>query len=184
MLTAVAGVPAVFPNGHLPGPRWRWLAWSAIAAIIFLFLASVLAAHTQESRLAGWHNPLGLPVRYGNVANAFAAAGILLAVAAAAGAIAGLVTRWRRGGPLVRQQQAGKTHEGSRGREPVPVDDLGGQGQAVQLGDAPVTPQPRHRSGERFPACPRRQLRLDGVQFRAAGVQPRPVMRRAAASAR
>ena len=34
----------------------------------------------------------------------FSAAGILLAVGAAAGAIAGLVTRWRRGGPLVRQQ--------------------------------------------------------------------------------
>jgi hypothetical protein len=32
MLTAVAGVPVVFPDGHLPGPRWRWLAWSAAGA--------------------------------------------------------------------------------------------------------------------------------------------------------
>ena len=104
MLIAVVGVPVVFPDGHLPGPRWRWLAWSAIAAMIFLFLGSVLAPHTQESRLAGWHSPLGLPVRYGNVADTFAAAGILITVGAAAGAIAGLVTRWRRRGPLVRQQ--------------------------------------------------------------------------------
>jgi signal transduction histidine kinase len=104
LLTAVVGVPVVFPDGRLPGPRWRWLAWSAIAATIFVFLGNVLAPHTQESRLAGWHSPLGLPVRDGNVADAFAAAGVLLAVGAAAGAIAGLVTRWRRGGPLVRQQ--------------------------------------------------------------------------------
>ena len=104
MLIAVVGVPVVFPDGHLPGPRWRWLAWCAIAAMIFLFLGSVLAPHTQESRLAGWHSPLGLPVRDGNVADTFAAAGILITAGAAAGAIAGLVTRWRRGGPLVRQQ--------------------------------------------------------------------------------
>jgi signal transduction histidine kinase len=104
LLIAVVGVPVVFPDGRLPGPRWRWLAWSAIAATIFLFLGNVLAPHTQESRLAGWHSPLGLPVRDGNVADAFAAAGVLLAVGTAAGAIAGLVTRWRRGGPLVRQQ--------------------------------------------------------------------------------
>jgi hypothetical protein len=104
MLIAVVGVPVVFPDGHLPGPRWGWLAWSAIAAVILLFLGNVLAPHTQESRLAGWHSPLGLPVRYGNVADAFSAAAVLLAVAAAAGAITGLVARWRRGGPLVRQQ--------------------------------------------------------------------------------
>jgi signal transduction histidine kinase len=104
LVIAVVGVPVVFPDGHLPGPRWRWLAWAAIAGIIFLFLGNVLAPHTQESRLASWHSPVGLPVRYGNVADALAAAGVLLTVGAAAGAIAGLVTRWRRGGPLVRQQ--------------------------------------------------------------------------------
>jgi hypothetical protein len=71
---------------HLPVPR------------------NVLAPHTQESRLAGWHSPLGLPVRYGKVADALAGAAILLTVGAAAGAIAGLVARWRRGGPLARQQ--------------------------------------------------------------------------------
>ena len=60
--------------------------------------------HKREPAGASWRSPLGLPVRYGNVAGALSAAGVLLAVAAAAGAIAGLVTRWRRGGPLVRQQ--------------------------------------------------------------------------------
>jgi len=99
LLIAVVGVPVVFPDGRLPGPRWRWLAWSVSAAMTCLFLGNVLAPHTQESRLAGWHSPLGLPDRYGSVANALSAAGVLLAVAAAAGAVAGLVIRWRRGGP-------------------------------------------------------------------------------------
>ena len=104
MLIAVVGVPVVFPDGRLPGPRWRWLAWSAAAAVICLFLGNVLSPHTQQARLAHWQSPLGLPGRYGGVANTLSAAGVLFAAAAAAGAIAGLVTRWRRGGPRVRQQ--------------------------------------------------------------------------------
>jgi signal transduction histidine kinase len=104
MLIAVVGVPVVFPDGHLPGPRWRWLAWPAAAAAICLFLGNVLSAHSQQSRLAHWQSPLGLPSRYGGIANTLSAAGVLLAAAAAAGAIAGLVTRWRRGGLRVRQQ--------------------------------------------------------------------------------
>jgi signal transduction histidine kinase len=104
LVIAVVGVPAVFPDGRLPGPRWRWFAWPAAAAPACLFLGNVLSPTSNENRLARWHSPLGLPVRYGSVADALSAAGVLLAVAAAAGAIAGLVTRWRRGGRLVRQQ--------------------------------------------------------------------------------
>lgn len=104
LLIAVVGVPIVFPDGRLPGPRWRWLAWSAIAAVACLSLGNVISPHTNEDRLAGWRSPLGLPARFGNIAGMLSAAGVLLAVAAAAGAVAGLVARWRRGGPLVRQQ--------------------------------------------------------------------------------
>ena len=61
------------------------------------------AYSTRASWPAGTARSACRPV-YGNVADALSAAGVLLAVAAAAGAVAGLVTRWRRGGPLVRQQ--------------------------------------------------------------------------------
>ena len=104
MLIAVVGVPVVFPDGRLPGPRWRWLAWCTAAAVTCLFLGNVLSPHAQQDRLARWQSPLGLPGRYGHVADVLSAAGVLLAAAAAAGAVAGLITRWRRGGPLVRQQ--------------------------------------------------------------------------------
>jgi len=104
LVIAVVGVPVVFPDGRLPGPGWRWLAWPAAAAAAALFLGNVLSPTSNENRLAHWHSPLGLTGRYAPVAGGLSAAGILLAVGAAAGAIAGLVTRWRRGGPLVRQQ--------------------------------------------------------------------------------
>ena len=104
LLIAVIGVPVVFPDGRLPGPRWRWLAWCAVAALACLFLGNVLAPHTNENRLAGWQSPLGLPERDASVAGLLSAAGVLLAVATAGGAVAGLVTRWRRGEPVVRQQ--------------------------------------------------------------------------------
>ena len=104
LLIAVVGVPIVFPDGRLPGPRWRWLTWSAVVAVACLFLGNVISPHTNENRLAGWRSPLGLPARFGYIAGMLSAAGVLLAVAAAAGAVAGLVVRWRRGGPLVRQQ--------------------------------------------------------------------------------
>jgi signal transduction histidine kinase len=104
MLIVVVAVPAVFPGGRLPGPRWRWLAWCTAAAVTCLFLGNVLSPDAQQDRLAGWQSPLGLPGRYGHVADLLSVIGVLLAVAAGGGAVAGLITRWRRGGPLVRQQ--------------------------------------------------------------------------------
>ena len=91
-------------RGHLPGRRWRWLPWAAAVAVACLFLGNLLSPSTNEGQLAHWHSPLGLPARHGQFADALSAIGVFLAVAAAAGAIAGLVARWRRGGPLVRQQ--------------------------------------------------------------------------------
>jgi signal transduction histidine kinase len=104
MLIAVVAVPAVFPDGRLPGPRWRWLGWSTVTAVTCLFLGNVLSPSAQQAGLAHWRSPLGLPGRYGTIVNALTAAGVLLAVASAGGAVAGLVSRWRRGGTRVRQQ--------------------------------------------------------------------------------
>jgi hypothetical protein len=121
MLVVVVGVPVVFPDGRLPGPRWRWLAWCGVAAVVCLFLGNLLSPYAQQDRLVGWQSPLGLPARYADLADGFSAAGVLLAVAAVAGAVAGLVTRWRRGGPLVRQQLlllALPTGAAAAGRDP------------------------------------------------------------------
>ncbi len=104
MLIAVVAVPAVFPDGKLPGPRWRWLGWSTVTAVTCVFLGNVLSPSAQQGGLAHWRSPLGLPGRYGTIVDGLTAAGVLLAVASAGGAVAGLVSRWRRGGARVRQQ--------------------------------------------------------------------------------
>jgi signal transduction histidine kinase len=103
-LLVVVAVPVVFPDGHVPGPRWRWLAWCAAAAIGCLFFGNLLSPQTNEARLAHWHNPLGLPTRHAWIADGLSAVAVLLSVIALAGAVTGLVLRWRRGGRLVRQQ--------------------------------------------------------------------------------
>ena len=61
-------VPLFFPDGRLPGPRWRWLGRCAAAAVTCLILGNVLAPHTQDTRLTHWKSPLGLPVRYSGIA--------------------------------------------------------------------------------------------------------------------
>ena len=63
-----------------------------------------------------------------------------------------------------------------RGREPVPVDDLGGQGQAVQLAIFTVTPQPRAPSRLAAPGLPTApaQPRLASSSARRVS-RPRPV---------
>lgn len=103
-LVTVVAVPVAFPDGRLPGPRWRWLGWGAAAAVGCLFFGNVLSPHAQENRLAKWQSPLGLPAGWGGVADALSALAVLVSLITVAGAVAGLVVRWRRGGPLVRQQ--------------------------------------------------------------------------------
>src|SRR5947207_2857562 len=92
------------PSAPVSGRLTAALAGCTAAAVICLFLGNVVSPHTEEARLARWHNPLGLPDRYGYLPGSLSAVGVLLAVAAAAGAVAGLAGRWRRGGPRVRQQ--------------------------------------------------------------------------------
>ena len=75
-----------------------------MGAVTCLFLGSVLSPTAQETRLLHWQSPLGLPARYGGFADLVSAVGVLLALITSVGAISGLVIRWRRGGPLVRQQ--------------------------------------------------------------------------------
>ena len=64
----------------------------------------MLAPHTQDTRLTHWKSPLGLPVRYSGIADGLSLIAVMLSAVTVGGAVTGLVSRWRRGGPLVRQQ--------------------------------------------------------------------------------
>ena len=51
----------IFPEGHLPSPRWRWFAWILAASMAITFLAIVLEpGPIEESQIPGLVNPLGI----------------------------------------------------------------------------------------------------------------------------
>lgn len=102
----VAILPLVFPDGRLAGPalRQRIARTAAVGALVFSALGSGLAAQESDLRLAGHPNPLGLPDWVTSVASFLLMAGTLLTIACVVLAVMGLVARWRRGGPLLRQQ--------------------------------------------------------------------------------
>lgn len=102
-LLLIGAVPAYFPDGRLPGPRWRWLRWVLIAAVVAMVAGGVLAP--IETRLGDhWHGPLTPAGKLGDSLQTLDVLGVLLTAVAGAGAVAGLVHRWRRGGAIVRQQ--------------------------------------------------------------------------------
>jgi hypothetical protein len=88
----------VFPDGHLPSPRWRWAAWLAGAGVTVMTLGIAVSTLHDPVRFAlSEEEPGGLP-------------GLVLAVsviAAAVSFLAGLVSlalRWRRAWGNEREQ--------------------------------------------------------------------------------
>jgi hypothetical protein len=94
----VAAIPAYFPDGRLPGPRWRWVRWTLIAALV-------------ATMVGGPSRPSDAPRRTGMAVHAYGKARRQPARhrsargdpdTSRASRIAGL-SRWRRGA-IVRQQ--------------------------------------------------------------------------------
>jgi signal transduction histidine kinase len=102
-LLAVVGVPALVPDGRLPGARWRWLGCCTTAAVVVLPVGIMLGP-SPDVRLVQWRNPLTLPADLTGASAALSLAGILLAAISVIGGVAALVARWRRGSTLVHQQ--------------------------------------------------------------------------------
>ena len=56
-------VPLLFPDGHLPSPRWRWFAWLAAASMVVVAAGSLLDPEAFDgSALAARTNPLGVAI--------------------------------------------------------------------------------------------------------------------------
>ena len=51
----------LFPDGHLPSPRWRWFAWTIGAAYVLIFLFIMVGpGPLSESDFPDLQNPLGI----------------------------------------------------------------------------------------------------------------------------
>ena len=97
----VVWLPAIFPDGRLPGPRWRWLPVTASVGTLLLAIAhSIVAWPTRRIPITQDEFPLD----HDAVTAILAGVGGILVLVSAHGAIAALVVRWRRTAPEQRGQ--------------------------------------------------------------------------------
>jgi hypothetical protein len=93
----------LFPDGHLPGPGWRWVAWLAaatiaIGSVVILFAPGLMTDSSTPTIV----NPLGITALAGvlDVARLW----LLMLPVAMVGSAASLVVRYRRSHGAERQQ--------------------------------------------------------------------------------
>jgi hypothetical protein len=99
-VTAWVVVVLLFPDGRLPGRRWRLAFWVSLAGAGLLFVGQALDAGQAVDYSSG-RNPLGLD---SPVVEAAEPVGTALLVAGLVAAVAACVLRYRRARGVERQQ--------------------------------------------------------------------------------
>jgi signal transduction histidine kinase len=89
----------LFPDGHLPSPRWRWFAWLSATVLVLSSLAILLGQGGLAD--AGFPN---VQNRFGVPSVSFLFVALLLFPFCIVGSAASLVVRFRRSRGLERQQ--------------------------------------------------------------------------------
>ncbi len=94
-------VALLFPDGRLPGRRWRPAIWVSLAGAGLLFVGQALDAGQTVDYHSGGRNPLGID---SPVVDAAEWVGAALLVAGLVAAVASSVLRYRRARGVERQQ--------------------------------------------------------------------------------
>jgi signal transduction histidine kinase len=104
LITSIAVMLLVYPDGAPPSPRWRPVLWAAIAgaALSYLGLAVVPESVTPIGGLS-FPNPLAIRSFHGVISTALVVVA-WLTLLAGVGCLSGLVIRFRRGDAELRQQ--------------------------------------------------------------------------------
>jgi hypothetical protein len=102
IVIVAAGVPAVFPDGHLPSRRWRWLGVALVGGTLLATVRPAFEPGPVNETLTV-ENPFGLSILAPYLLTIDTIA-LLTAVPIFLGAFAALATRFRRGSPTERGQ--------------------------------------------------------------------------------
>jgi N-terminal 7TM region of histidine kinase len=97
----LAFVFLLFPDGHVPTQRWRWLARALVAGMLVLALAVVLTPNPDNPAEASpWamEGALGRQLSQAIIAGVYVMFGLVMA------SMVALVLRFRRAGPVERRQ--------------------------------------------------------------------------------
>ncbi len=109
MWTTTVGAVGVFvvlffPDGRLPSPRWRPVAWAAgLAVVTATIVIDLSPGRLEEAPVRGLQNPLGVEWA-GPVLTAAAPPALLLLTACVVAGAASLVIRYRTTHGVARQQ--------------------------------------------------------------------------------
>jgi len=94
----------LFPDGHLPSPRWRWFAWLCGAGLVFLSLTVwLLPGNLADNGFPELQNPFG--VESLNALGGWAYLPVLFAPLVVIGGAIAVIVRMRRAGDPVERQQ-------------------------------------------------------------------------------
>jgi hypothetical protein len=93
----------LFPDGRLPGPRWRLVAWFD-GLTLAMITVGVSLSPGPLAVLPSVANPLAPPALAGRLAGGIVIAGVLLVPVAVAASVGSLIVRLRRARGAQRQQ--------------------------------------------------------------------------------
>jgi signal transduction histidine kinase len=108
MWVPIVGLPAtflilLFPDGHLPSPRWRWFAWVLGISMVITFLAILFGPGPfEESTLTNAENPLGIEALRSVLSVAMVS--LVMLPIGVIGSLVSLVQRFRRSTGIERLQ--------------------------------------------------------------------------------
>lgn len=99
-------VPAHFPTGALPRPGWRWLRRLLPVVLAASVAGPLLDARADLTGLGTWRNPVAPPGSWQVLSGIAFAVQVPGGLVVAGGVVALLLSRWRQGSALLRQQIA------------------------------------------------------------------------------